>query len=77
MDLVTEASDTLLSTTRSVGSLTSGQAATGAVTLTIPASIAPGRYVVLACADDLDQVQETDNGNNCRASAEFEVSPPQ
>ena len=39
------------------------------VTLTIPSTIPLRKYYLLACADDTAVVTETDDGNNCRASA--------
>jgi subtilase family serine protease len=39
------------------------------VTVTIPTATAPGTYLLLACADDTKLVVESDEGNNCRASA--------
>ncbi len=54
--------------TRSVSSLSAGQTSSSNVTLTIPASTAPGPYYVVACADDLTAVSESNEGNNCLAS---------
>jgi hypothetical protein len=37
--------------------------------VTVPVSAAPGTYLILACADDPGKVGESNNTNNCRASA--------
>jgi len=37
--------------------------------VTIPSTIAPGTYVLLACADDTGLIAEGIETNNCRASA--------
>ena len=39
------------------------------MTVTIPSATPPGTYVLLACADDTKLVAESDEGNNCLASA--------
>src|SRR5580765_855035 len=44
-------------------------ASTQTVTVTIPSATPPGTYVLLACADDTKLVVESDEGNNCLASA--------
>ena len=75
-DGVKDAADTLLSTTRAIGALGIGQVSTGSKTLTVPTTMAFGRYVVLACADDLNQLGELDNANNCLPSGDFVVGPP-
>ena len=36
--------------------------------LTLP-KVASGRYAVIACADDPNTTFETDEANNCRATA--------
>lgn len=60
--------DVLLSGSRSVSSLAPGAQATGAITVTIPSTMALGTYRLLACADDTRVVTETNETNNCRAS---------
>jgi CARDB protein/beta-propeller repeat-containing protein len=67
-DTVKNSGDVLLTGSRAVASLNGGQASTGTVTVTIPSSTAPGTYRLLACADDLNVVNETNQNNNCRAS---------
>ena len=39
------------------------------MTATIPANTAVGPYYLLACADDTAAIPETNESNNCRASA--------
>jgi hypothetical protein len=68
-DLLKGADDTLLTGQRSIGPLASGGSDTGALSLQIPASAAEGTYRLLACADDLDGSAESDEANNCTASA--------
>ena len=64
-----DASDRLLTGTRSVPALTAGKASTGSVTVTVPASMPAGTYRILACADDLGTMVESDETNNCAASS--------
>src|SRR6266702_1238589 len=61
---------------RSIASLAAG-ASSGPVTttVTLPTNLS-GNYYVIACADGYNSVVETDDANNCRASGQFEVSPP-
>jgi hypothetical protein len=62
--------DTLLNGSRSVPGLEPGVSSAGAtVTVTIPPTISPRAYYLLACADDIGLVTETVESNNCRASA--------
>jgi subtilase family serine protease len=63
------AGDRLFTTKRAVASLAPGAASSKTMTLTIPTTTPPGTYVLLACADDLGAVVESDEQNNCRASA--------
>jgi len=53
---------------RNTGAIPAGGTSTGTVTGSVP-SVAPGTYFVLACADVSDQILETDDTNNCTASA--------
>jgi subtilase family serine protease len=46
-----------------------GLASTGTVTVTIPSSTSAGAYFLLACADHAGSVAESDEANNCGASA--------
>jgi subtilisin family serine protease len=76
LDLLRDPGDTLLTTTRSVGTLSVGQSSTGTKTLTVPLTTPLNRYYVIACADDLSKLGELDNNNNCRASGELTIGPP-
>ena len=49
--------------------LAAGASSTGSTTVTLPSSVAPGGFFVLACADDLKAETEGDETNNCRATA--------
>ena len=62
--------DILLVGSRGVPSLAAGAShAGGAITITIPSTIALNTYYLLACADDTGIVTELDDGNNCLAPA--------
>jgi hypothetical protein len=61
--------DVLLTGSRSVGALGLGAAATGTATLYLPAAVPGGSYRLMACADDLKAVTESDESDNCLASA--------
>jgi len=68
LDAVKSTSDTLLIGNRSVPGLAAGATHTGTVTLTIPTATLPNTYFLLACADGGNNVMETDETNNCKAS---------
>ena len=70
LDTVKDAADTLLTGNRAVLALAPGATDTVMVTVTIPAATPLGTYFLLACADSLSAVAETNEGNNCTASAE-------
>jgi glucose/arabinose dehydrogenase len=59
----------LLTGTRALPALGVGATSTGTVTVTISTRTSPGTYFLLACADDLQQVSENSETNNCRPSA--------
>ena len=42
---------------------------TGTVTVTLPASAPAAAYVLLACSDDIGQVPESSETDNCKASS--------
>ncbi len=63
-----KASGVLLAGGRSVASLTAGQTSAGSAALTIPSSMSGGTYYLVACADDLNVVVETNETNNCLAA---------
>jgi choice-of-anchor C domain-containing protein len=61
--------DPLLTGSRSVGQLLSGQSNSGTASVTIPTTISsPGCYFLCACADDPQQKSENIESNNCRVS---------
>ena len=60
--------DTLLGGSRAVPALAAAASHSGTVTVTIPATTPLNTYFLLACADDLGQVAESDEGGNCIAS---------
>src|SRR5205814_1909718 len=68
VDTAKNAGDVLLSGARAVPALAAGAADTATVTVTIPTGTPTGTYFLLACADDLGVVPETNEANNCRAS---------
>src|SRR5206468_2046102 len=59
----------LLTGSRAVPSLASSATSSGTVTVTVSAGTAGGTYYLLACADDTLVVPETNESNNCKASA--------
>src|SRR5262249_27516577 len=69
LDAVKNAGDTLLIGTRSVPALAVSAFNSGTANVTIPDTTPLGAYYVLACADDRASVVESDEGNNCVASA--------
>jgi len=69
LDAVLQAGDKLLTGTRPVGTLAAGTPSSGGVNVTIPTSTVAGSYFLLACADDTKAVIETNETNNCKASA--------
>ena len=58
----------LLAATRSIAVLPAGATSTGSKTVAVPVTITVGTYYLVACADDLNVVIETADGNNCVAS---------
>lgn len=69
--------DRLVSGSRAVGSVTPGRSVTVAVAVTVPVITPGGSYFVVACADDLNRVNELDESNNCGASvAAIAVTTP-
>ena len=69
LDGTKNAGDILLTGTRGVPGLAAGASHSGTVTVTIPAATPLNNYVLLACADDLSTVAETNEGNNCLAAS--------
>ena len=75
-DPARDPTDVLLSGSRRIVGLQPGQMEKGAVYVRVPAGTPPGLYYLLACVDDLSQVGEADEGNNCSASvAKGQVVP--
>ena len=68
LDGVKNAGDTLLTGSRAVPGLAAAGSHSGTVTVTIPATTPLNTYFLLACADDLNAVAESDESNNCIAS---------
>src|SRR5712691_7668893 len=62
---------------RAIGSLRPQATARRSVSVRVPASASPGSYRVLACADDLHRIRESNELNNCRATTKVvEVTRP-
>jgi len=68
-DRARNSGDILLTGARGVPALGPAQQSTGSTAVKIPASTAARVYVVLACADDTKVLGESNEQNNCRASA--------
>jgi subtilase family serine protease len=68
-DGVRNTGDVKLGGARTVPILAAGGVSTGSVSVTIPSTVAAATYTVLACADDGKMVAESNETNNCRASA--------
>lgn len=64
-DTVHDGSDVLLTGSRDVNSRAAGATSTGTVSVIIPVSTPPGAYYLIACADDLGAVVESNETNNC------------
>ena len=76
VDSLKDAGDVLLAGTRSVVALAPGATSAGSKQVTIPLTTPSGLYLVLACADDLVKVAESDEANNCRpAGTKVSVQP--
>jgi len=69
LDAVKSTGDTLLSASRTLPGLAAGGSHSGTVTVTIPTVTPLNTYFLLACADGPNTVVETDETNNCKASA--------
>jgi hypothetical protein len=69
LDAVRSSSDKVLTSTRAVPALAAGVGKARTASVRIPATTTPGSYFVLACADDGGTVAETNETNNCVASA--------
>ena len=62
-------SDMRMSGRRRVRALRRGRSQRGAALVRVPAAVTAGSYFLLACADDTRRVRESNERNNCRASA--------
>jgi hypothetical protein len=69
LDAARSSGDRLLAGSRSVPELAGGAVHSGTAAVTIPTKTPLGTYVLLACADDRDAVEEDDENDNCLASA--------
>ncbi len=67
---------TLLTGSRSVPALAVGISSTGTASVTISPYVPVGSYYVLACADNTRYVAESNENNNCAASALVQVTAP-
>lgn len=54
---------------RSIVSLMSGSSSRGSASATVPVTIQPGTYSLIACADARGAVREANERNNCRTAA--------
>jgi hypothetical protein len=62
---------------RAVGRLRRGEHSDGERTVTVPASTPPGKYRLVACGDDRNQVSESSEADNCGADEEpIRIRPP-
>lgn len=68
-DLLRSGEDKRLIGARSIPGLSVGASSSGATSVTIPPDALPGQYYLLSCADDDKAIVETQDANNCRASA--------
>ena len=75
-DGVRNTGDILLTGARTVPILGPSASSSGSVAVTIPSTVLPGTYVLLACADDTKVVAESTEANNCRASVTAVVVAP-
>jgi subtilase family serine protease len=75
-DGVRNTGDILLTGARTVPILGPSASSSASVAVTIPATTLPGTYVLLACADDIMLVAESNDTNNCRASGTSVVVTP-
>jgi hypothetical protein len=64
-----DGTDVVLTGKRGIESLPPGVSSSGTTNVTVPISAPSGTYFLLSCADAPQKVKETDENNNCRASA--------
>jgi hypothetical protein len=53
-----------------IPALPAGGQASRRMTVTIPATVAPGRYFLIVCADDTNVIDESDDARNCSVSGQ-------
>ena len=75
-DDVKDAADPKLPKTRSVKALTPGTVAKGNGGVSIPVDVPVGEHYLIACADAAKKVAESNEKNNCKASANTVVITP-
>jgi hypothetical protein len=78
LDTVLSADDQRITGSRAVPGLAAGDESTGTVQVMLRPKARTGQFFLLACADDLKAVNESDETNNCLASAgrtEVRLSP--
>jgi subtilase family serine protease len=68
VDKINDSEDVRLTGGRFVVGLAPGLSSMGVASVTIPLVTAEGDYYLLACADDMEAVDETNEKNNCIAS---------
>jgi hypothetical protein len=69
LDAVRDSGDVLMTGSRWLSSIAVGEVSRGTVTIAVPSTTPLGTYRLLACADDLLAVKESNEANNCVASA--------
>jgi Divergent InlB B-repeat domain/CARDB len=70
-----DADDVVITVTRVIKSLGAGVSSTGTTSLTIPGATPSGNYYVCTLADSLNQVAETNEGNNTLCSSAIVTVP--
>jgi subtilisin family serine protease len=76
LDALKDAGDKRMKGAHGVPVLAAGAEHTKTRKITIPGNTVPNTYFLLACADDTKKVVETNEGNNCKASATTIVVTP-
>ncbi len=69
-DETKSSNDIEIAESHAVGSLSAGESAAKLVEGTLPSSVRPGSYRVIACADATDVVAEITNTNNCAVDSD-------
>src|SRR4029450_12716708 len=71
LNTIRDAGDILLTGARAIPPLAPGAFSTDTLTVFIPSGTPAGTYYLLACADDLGVVVETNESNSCAASVQI------